>query len=150
MIGVVFGPLGVLRNVIKIMGTVGLLRTAASDADTQYAIWSLVDAVVSWLLAAMLLWASIGVLRRRSWGRGAMIGYAIATLLQIAIAALILCVWTYPAAVAQTAPPGDHSLADIFLSIDKVTRFLWSLYPLCVLYCMTRARATFETSAAPS
>lgn len=79
-----------------------------------------------------------------------MIGYAVGALLWIAVHAIVLHVWIYPVALAGTTPPGDPSLVDLFTLFEDALLFAWSLYPLCVLYCMTRPRVALRTSAVPS
>ena len=159
IIAIVLGAGGVLSGLssaampmlVDAMGTaMPEMQRAPLEAAQEHMVWTVTSSLLSVLIAAALLAAGIGLVKRRAWSIRAARGWALVRLLFVGIAAVM----AYRIGQAQfdaMAEQGDLGglpewLVDLLLPLTVVATLAWGwAFPVLILIWLGRAKIKAET-----
>ena len=138
-------------------GAVPALGPRTSSAPISIALWRVLVAATSLVLATVLVAASAGCFKMRPWARRLMVRYAAVDVLFQLLVLLTVLAWAGPAMANAMGPPGatlspsERTALELSVYVAWLVRWLaLTVFPAAVLGVMTRppVRRAFSEPAA--
>ena len=153
VIGIVLASVTILNN-----GVLGLLLVGSGKSRAMgppsLRPWQFTDWSISLAFGVFLLCACVGTLLLRPWARKALLVYAGAYLPWLAVCIAVTIRWTLPIMKGRAAAEGrpfllvhEEDQVDLY-QLEVILTAVVAVYPLCVLWFLTRPRVRAAFAAA--